>query len=160
MQTNRTRPIVRVASLSFALVVSVAALAAVQPARQQLEPRKPAAEPPAEKKITLEVVDRKGYDKVLADKDHRGQVVVVDFWATWCVPCLKNFKHTVEWQEKYGKHGLAVVSVSMDEPDDETRERTLEFLTRHKATFTNLLSRYGGEEEGMEAFEIDGGSLP
>ena len=125
---------------------------------RRAEPRSAAAPEP---KITLEVVDREGYDKVLADKDHRGKVVVVDFWATWCVPCLKNFKHTVEWRKKYGEKGLAVVSMSMDDPeDDETRERALEFLKKQNATFTNLMSQYGGEEEGMEAFDIDGGSLP
>ena len=130
--------------------------AAQSPARPAVGP----AAKPAEPKITLDVVDRQGYEKALAHKDHRGKVVVVDVWATWCTHCIRNFKHTVEWQEKYRRRGLAVVSLSMDEPDEESRERALEFLKKQKATFTNLISRYGGEEEGMEAFDIDGGTLP
>jgi thiol-disulfide isomerase/thioredoxin len=144
----------------FALLMVAAGLGFVAAAQSPARPAVGPAAEPVEPKITLDVVDRQGYEKALADKDHRGKVVVVDVWATWCVPCLKSFKHTVEWQKKYGRRGLAVVSLSMDEPDEESRERALEFLKKQKATFTNLISRYGGEEEGMEAFDIDGGTLP
>lgn len=150
-------------SVSALLAMAGVVAATLTVGTQADEPRRaaPGSATAPEPKVALDVVDRKGYDKALADKDHRGKVVVVDFWATWCVPCLKNFKHTVEWRKKYGEQGLAVVSMSMDDPEDEeTRERALEFLKKQNATFKNLMSRYGGEEEGMEAFEIDGGSLP
>ena len=54
---------------------------------------------------------------------NRGKVVVVDFWATWCVPCVKNFPHVVEMQKKYAKDGLVVISVSIDELGDNTPEQ-------------------------------------
>lgn len=47
--------------------------------------------------------------------DLKGKVVVVDFWATWCVPCLGEIPGYIALQEKYGKDGLVIVGVSLDE---------------------------------------------
>jgi thiol-disulfide isomerase/thioredoxin len=157
MPANRIAARTAAGLVALAVASSLGIASLVQPSsRRAAAPAAEAEEP----KVTLAIVDREGYDKILADKDHRGKVVVVDVWATWCVPCLRGFKHTVEWQDKYRRRGLAVMSLSMDDPDEESRERALDFLKKQKATFTNLISRHGGEEEGMEAFDIDGGALP
>lgn len=106
--------------------------------------------------VTLAVVEPDGYKKVLAA--HRGKVVLVDFWATWCLPCVRQFPHTVELSRKYADRKLAVVSMSLDEPDE--RDRALTFLEKQEARFDNLLSRYGGSEASYEAYAIPGGSVP
>jgi thiol-disulfide isomerase/thioredoxin len=74
-------------------------------------------------------------------KQLRGKVVVVDFWATTCFPCIREFPHLVELNAKYGAKGFAAVSVSTDANPEagETREQVLKFLRSRKATFTNLL---------------------
>src|SRR3569833_1919807 len=46
---------------------------------------------------------------------YRGKVVLVDFWATWCVPCEAEIPHLVEWQKQYEGDGLLVVGLSMDD---------------------------------------------
>src|SRR5450759_4338767 len=50
---------------------------------------------------------------------HRGQVVLIDFWATWCDPCRQLFPHTVALHRQYAARGLSVITVSLDREGDE-----------------------------------------
>lgn len=93
-----------------------------------------------------------------AIETRRGDVVLVDFWATWCVPCVELFPHTVQLHRELSEQGLAVISVSMDEPENEPE--VLDFLTRQGATFPNLISRYGIGPQSVEVFGITDGALP
>jgi peroxiredoxin len=45
---------------------------------------------------------------------YRGKVVLLDFWATWCGPCMQSIPELVRIQEKYKDKGLVVLGVSMD----------------------------------------------
>jgi len=47
----------------------------------------------------------------------RGKVLVVNFWATWCPPCLKEMPTFIQFQEKYGSRGLQIVGVAVDNLD-------------------------------------------
>lgn len=118
------------------------------------------ASPPAQetppKEVTLRVADLRVYQEVLAK--HKGKPILVDFWATWCVPCIEQFPHTVELHTKHAAAGLAVVSVSLDDPADEVKVRT--FLEKQGATFDNLLSKWGGDGPSFENFDIRGGAVP
>lgn len=84
---------------------------------------------------------------------HQGKVVLVDFWATWCSPCVEKFPHTVALAEKYRKEGLVAISVSLDDPDG--LEQVQKFLTSQGADFEHLVSKDGGSSESMEAFQLD-----
>jgi thiol-disulfide isomerase/thioredoxin len=50
---------------------------------------------------------------------YKGKVLVIDFWATWCGPCKVEIPHFVEFQEKYGKAGLQIVGISVDDTADK-----------------------------------------
>jgi thiol-disulfide isomerase/thioredoxin len=51
----------------------------------------------------------------VSSEQFNGKVVVVDFWATWCGPCRSEIPGYVDLQRKYGKDGLVVVGVSLDQ---------------------------------------------
>jgi thiol-disulfide isomerase/thioredoxin len=46
---------------------------------------------------------------------YRGKVVLLNFWATWCAPCLAEIPTFSGWQQKYGSEGLQILGVSMDD---------------------------------------------
>jgi cytochrome c biogenesis protein CcmG/thiol:disulfide interchange protein DsbE len=46
--------------------------------------------------------------------DYKGKVVLIDFWATWCVPCRTEIPWFIEFAEKYKEDGLMVLGISMD----------------------------------------------
>ncbi len=55
----------------------------------------------------------------LSLKHYKGQVVYLDFWASWCKPCLKSFPFMEELKQKYSKRGLVVIAVGLDENRDD-----------------------------------------
>jgi thiol-disulfide isomerase/thioredoxin len=50
--------------------------------------------------------------------DYLGQVVVLDFYATWCAPCREETPHLVALQKRYAPQGLHVVGLNVGGPDD------------------------------------------
>jgi thiol-disulfide isomerase/thioredoxin len=52
----------------------------------------------------------------------RGKVVLIDFWASWCAPCIIAIPHFSQLQKKYGARGFQVVGVSMDDSASITKE--------------------------------------
>jgi thiol-disulfide isomerase/thioredoxin len=77
-------------------------------------------------------------DRLLeAVKAQTGKVVVLDVWATFCVPCKKEFPRLVKLHEQHAKDGLVCMSLSVDDQDD--RQAALDFLKTRQAAFANFL---------------------
>lgn len=128
-----------VKAVSLVTLLSVAAsLAGCAPPRADDEVPPLAAETPPPGQATLTSVSYQQWLEELAAL--RGRIVVVDFWATWCVPCLERFPHMVQLERRYGPQGVTFVSLSLDDREDaEAIAFAREFLTEQKATFANYL---------------------
>ncbi len=105
----------------------------------------------------LKPVDIEGYQKVL--EEHRGDIIVVDFWATWCPPCVESFPKLVDLHSNYSERDVTVIGVSVDFPGDE--ENVLDFLEEKGAEFTNLIVEAENTDDFISSVsETWGGSIP
>jgi thiol-disulfide isomerase/thioredoxin len=62
-------------------------------------------------------------------KDYKGKIVVINFWATWCAPCLAEVPEFVRLQRSYRNRGLQVIGVTYP-PVNPARIRRLAFKSR------------------------------
>jgi thiol-disulfide isomerase/thioredoxin len=60
-----------------------------------------------------------------------GNVVLVDFWASWCAPCKESFPTMNDLQKRYGPQGLIVIAINVDEKKSDM----VDFLKKHSAEF-------------------------
>lgn len=56
----------------------------------------------------------------------KGKVVLLDFWASWCVPCIKSMPHLKELQAKYKDKGFEIIGISIDSKEDAWRKKVAE----------------------------------
>jgi thiol-disulfide isomerase/thioredoxin len=84
-----------------------------------------AAVPP---EFNQEITALDGSKTTLAQK-YPGKVILVNFWATWCVPCLEEIPYLIDLQHQYAGKGLVVVGVAMDQ---EGKSKVEPYVTTRK----------------------------
>jgi len=70
--------------------------------------------------------------------DYRGRRVLLNFWASWCAPCLREMPALAEAQAKFGEQGAIVVGIAMDEP-----MHVRSFLAAHPVDYPILIGEMG-----------------
>lgn len=97
-------------------------------------------------------VELASVDQIKALRAHTGtgRLLLVNFWATWCEPCLAEFPELQKMVRMYRKRDLDIVTVSINSPDEE--KFVLKFLEEHHAINRNLL--FGGDDpaDAVSAF--------
>src|SRR5207247_185139 len=97
-----------------------------------------AGRPTTDGKVTVTVVKYDGLTDLI--KKNKGRVLVLDFWADYCIPCKREFPKLVALNQKHGNDPFLAVSVSLDDlTEDGTKAKVQKFLDAQKATFTNLI---------------------
>lgn len=67
-------------------------------------------------------------------KDFRGKVVILDFWATYCPPCIEEIPHLMELQAKYGPENVEVVGLHVGGAEDQPK--VPDFVEKLKITYS------------------------
>jgi cytochrome c biogenesis protein CcmG/thiol:disulfide interchange protein DsbE len=78
----------------------------------------------------------------------KGKVILLDFWATWCPPCKVEIPWFVEFQQKYGTRGLAVIGVSVD----DSPSRLKPFGDQYKVNYPLLVGDGRDDIKGPRAY--------
>ena len=83
-------------------------------------------------------------------KELRGKVVFLNFWATWCPPCIQEMPTMEKLHQEMEKAGLVILAIDFQESPEEVKE----FFRRHNLTFTALLDRDGKVTELYQAWGL------
>ena len=86
-------------------------------------------------------------------KNDSGKFRLVNFWATWCAPCLVEFPEFVTINRMYRHRDFELVTVSMNQPDEQNS--VLEFLKKQQASNRNLIFASADREALINAFDPD-----
>jgi cytochrome c biogenesis protein CcmG, thiol:disulfide interchange protein DsbE len=87
----------------------------------------------------------------------RGRVVLLNFWATWCGPCIEEIPTFSRWQRRFGDGGLQIIGVSMDDDEGDVKH----FVAKHGVAYPIIIGDaklgelFGGVFGLPQSFLID-----
>jgi thiol-disulfide isomerase/thioredoxin len=86
--------------------------------------------------LDIDSLDADQFGAVL--EANRGQVLLVNLWATWCAPCLREIPDLLELEAKLGEQGFRLIGISLDDPGSETliREFRDEWFPEFRTFYT------------------------
>lgn len=84
------------------------------------------------------LLEELGGDNWIDLEEYQGKVVYLDFWASWCVPCLQSFPALSELYARYNEDGFEVIAVNLDEHIDAA----MQFANRYPTDYP-LVAGFG-----------------
>lgn len=85
-------------------------------------------------------------------QDLKGQYVYIDFWATWCGPCIQEIPHLDKLAEDYASRNIVFVSISMDKPQD--KQKWINFVREHQLKGIQVWADAEQNKKVSQAFNI------
>ncbi len=92
--------------------------------------------------------------KPLSIANYKGKVVLLDFWATWCGPCVAELPNVLETYEKHHAAGFEIIGISLD----QEREKLTSFIEKKKMPWQQYFDGKGWENKLAETYGIQ--SIP
>jgi len=97
----------------------------------------------AEKAPSFQIADLNG--DILDSKDFEGKVIIVNFWATWCPPCLKEIPDFIKAYDEFKDKGLEILGLAVSDTEDKVRQ----FVKNHDVNYPVAMATY----EIVQAFQ-------
>jgi thiol-disulfide isomerase/thioredoxin len=99
-------------------------------------------------------------DLELLKDSNKGKVVLVNFWATWCKPCVAEFPELVKLYKDYREKGFELVFISVDVPEDIS-SKVVPFLEQKGVDFNSYYNNFDKPEDLINYFDKDWqGAIP
>ena len=133
-----------------ALLLALSIIALAVPVLSMQSDKEAGATAPSEQLKALPALSLKDFaGKAVLSDQFRGNVLVLDFWATWCGPCIAEIPELNRLQEKYGDKGVKVIGVTL--ASGQPKE-VKPFITRNKMKYTVLM----GDDDQAYDFNLVG----
>ena len=91
--------------------------------------------------------------RIIKLADYRGKIVLVDFWASWCMPCRSENPNLVKAYQQFNKKGFEILSVSVD--DASKRNEWLAAIRNDNMSWENVSDLKGAENGAVKLYHID-----
>lgn len=130
----------RVGKWAFIMLAAVASLQEIQAVSAKEVCSAPA------RRVNLDFTLHDVDGREISLSDFRGDVVLINFWATWCAPCRVEIPDFVVLYEKYRERGLVVLGVSVDDPVS----RLIPFVAEFRMSYPVLVG--AGRRDFLDAF--------
>ena len=112
----------------------------------------------SEKNLNVSLVDANGFQELLTS--NKGNVLVVNIWATWCVPCVEEMPDLIKLTDQYKDKNVKLISISIDYPE-EIDSKILPFIKSHKLNFPVYVNNFRNDESFINFLNKDwSGAIP
>jgi thiol-disulfide isomerase/thioredoxin len=101
------------------------------------------------RKVRVDLLDASGFKAL--KKKYQGKVLLINTWATWCLPCKEEFPDLVRLARNYENSDVAVIGVSVDYPD-EVNSKIIPFLSSQQVNFPNFVQDFKEPEDLINLF--------
>jgi thiol-disulfide isomerase/thioredoxin len=91
----------------------------------------------------IEPIDEAVFQQLVQQRN--GKILLVNVWATWCLPCREEFPDLVKLAETYQGSDIEIIGISADYPD-EIESKILPFLQEQKANFKNYVRNFEDDQ--------------
>lgn len=91
-------------------------------------------------------------DELIALSDFEGKLFLLDFWASWCGPCIEEYPALKKAYSKFNKDGFEIISIS----EDQTKERWLKAIEKNGLNWVNLWNENGNNADPYLIYGING----
>ena len=123
------------------LIAGIFRATGILPAQEQpiLPPDKRSAAPTLEMPLLTSATTNPDTHALWKLSDQRGKVVVVNYFATWCPPCMAEVPDLLTLAKKYQPRGVVFAAISLDQDDDKRETLLHDFIKEHTFTLPILL---------------------